>query len=42
MKLLTLMLLAISIKNINSACLSKEILEGLGFTGIKTEPEKLD
>lgn len=42
MKLFALLLTALTFGNVYSDCLSKEILEGLGYTGVKDAPEVLD
>lgn len=36
------LLMTITIGVVKSDCLSKEILEGLGFTGVKDAPEIVD
>ena len=42
MKVIVLLFITISFDIVTSECLSKEILEGIGFTGVKDAPEKLD
>ena len=42
MKTLSLLLAVLMFNEIKSECLSKEILEGLGFTGVLEAPEILD
>lgn len=42
MKLVKILYIVLVFRNVYSDCLSKEILEGLGFTGVKDAPEVLD
>lgn len=42
MKRIVLLFIAISFNVVKSDCLSKEILEGIGFTGVKDAPEIVD
>lgn len=42
MKTFIILFISLSISMVKSDCLSKEILEGVGFTGVKDAPEKLD
>lgn len=42
MKLLKIICITILITTIKSDCLSKEVLEGLGFTTVKETPEIID